>query len=191
MVLQRDAQTCFEDAARHNTPQDRQEVSRLLDMSESGDAGASIDIERCRWDGGVGTPLMQAISSGHVEMAQLLLDRGADCDARYREGRHLNRRVIHVAMSSGLHGRPWALFGGMLARKGVDVDILDSTGSNLLHYILACSRDDAAQAGKLAWVLANSKDRETLLSERNTFHADTPRELAVTRGAHAAAVDLL
>jgi hypothetical protein len=182
----------FEDAALHNTPKDLQEVSRLLDLSDSGGAGDSIDIERCRWDGGFGTPLMEAISRGNMEMAQLLLDRGADCDARYREGRHHNRAVVHVAMSSGPHRGSWARVVGMLALKGVNVDVLDSTGSNLLHYILAGSRDGAAHdAGKLAWVLANSKDRETLLSERNTFHAHTPRELAEIRGAHAAAVDLL
>jgi len=193
MAPQNDTQTRFEDAARFNAPKNLQEVARLLDMSESGDAGGgggggggvTIDIDYCRWGGGFGTPLMQAISSGHVEMAQLLLDRGADCNARYREGRHFNRSVVHVAMSSGLHVS-WTRFAEMLALKGVDVDVLDSTGSNLLHYILAGPQEHVGRVGKLAWVLANSKDRATLLSERNTHHSNTPRDLAVTRGAYDA-----
>jgi ankyrin repeat protein len=178
-----DVQIQFENAATHNRPEDLEEVSRLLENSAS-NADTRIDIEYSRFDGGFQTPLMQAILSNHMEMAELLVLYGADCNARCRDGRCKNQAVIHVAIDKGIS------FMRMLLRNGASVDILDSIGNNLLHYIVGyrsmffdypsiTAELNAEKVQKLKLVLAHSTDPEKLLKQRQSGSFCTPLELAV------------
>ena len=77
-------------------------------------------------------PLHQAIKNGHVEIAALLLDFGANIQARDR----LNRTALFETL-----GTPDTRGAALLLKNGIDISCRDSTGNTVLH--------EAARRGKV------------------------------------------
>ena len=77
------------------------------------------------------TPLHEAAYRSHLEVADLLLDRGAELEAS--DG--LGHTALHFAFSSDRPPSPSReTLNQLLLEKGADVDARDSTGETALHY---------------------------------------------------------
>jgi ankyrin repeat protein len=101
-------------------------VTRLLDL------GAPIDAEPTNSC----TALGMAVHGDHMELAQLLIDRGSNVLQRDKHGRSL----LHVAMC----GRGGSAMIDYLVARGLDVLARDNDGNTLLHAAVSSAEGRAA-----------------------------------------------
>ena len=111
-------------------------VERLLEESASGAMGAP-GINSYSSDGW--TPLHLAAFFGHAKVAELLIARSADVNARSRNGN--GNTPLHAALA-GNHKFVAALFIG----HGADVNAADAQGWRPLHLAAANNNLDAMEA---------------------------------------------
>lgn len=112
------------------------------DLHNAARGGDIAKIEMLLNDGGdinesdrvVGTPLHYAAARGAIEVAQFVVDKGADLDVRNKSGSKAT--PIHLGAANG-----HAELVSMLLKSGASIDSLDSKGKTALH--------DAAVAGQL------------------------------------------
>ena len=128
------------------------------------------------------TPLHLASEEGHVDVARMLVESGADMSAQDKDG----RTPLHLASFRG-----HVDVARMLVKLGADVSAQDKDGRTLLHLALFHGRMDVARllVELGADVSAQDKDGRTLL-HRASFHGcvDMARKL-VELGADVSAQD--
>ena len=102
----------------------------LLDAARAGDSAgveaaitAGADINTITTDGWEFTALMWAATNGHTDIVKLLLDRGADIDAVYRDGNN----ALTLAATNG-HANTVKL----LLDRGADIDHVSKYGKTVL-----------------------------------------------------------
>ena len=116
-------------------------------------------------------PLHQAIKNGHVELAALLLDFGANIQTRDQ----LNRTALFETL-----GTPDIRGAALLLKNGIDISCRDSMGNTVLH--------EAARRGSVEHAL-RFVDRGVDVTMPNE-EGLTPLHLAARHG-HLEATDLL
>ena len=118
-----------------------------------------------------GTPLHLAAQEGHVDLARMLLDKGAEVDARDAKG----ETPLHRATEKGHTD-----VAGLLLARGADVNATSKNGATALHWAASEGHRDVAQllldAG--ADVRAGSEDGWTPLNAAAwNGHHDVARSL--------------
>lgn len=96
-----------------------------------------LDIELRRRDGYL-TPLMVAIKERQDKIVKLLLDHGADANAKCEDG----QTPMILAAKSGNHSAAW-----LLLENDARIDEQDVNGSSALHHAVECS------STSIAWLL--------------------------------------
>ena len=147
------------------------------------------------------TPLMVAAAMGYPEIAELLLNAGADINASDSRGRH----ALHAAAQFGFEHndslRARRLFDSLL-KHGADINHADSEGMTPLLLLLGAqlhprSDCDATHIGALVPVLLDAGANVTHADQRGVtaLHACAmhallaPARVLLTRGADRSAVD--
>ena len=83
-----------------------------------------------------GTPLNRAAWDGRLEVGQILLDRGANIDARDKDG---HTALIHAVLKGHVE------FARMLLERGAAVDARGSQGRTSLHWATEWKKPQAVQ----------------------------------------------
>lgn len=153
------------------------DAASLIEQAGKGDQAvvrlfldAGMDVDAANADGE--TALMAASEQGHVDVARLLLERGADTG---RATIRTRRTAIFTAASGG-----HAAVIRLLAAHGADVNARDNTNSRPLHVAALWGHAAAVQA--LLELGANPGFRDGL--------SNTPLMVAEQNG-HAQVVKLL
>ena len=94
-----------------------------------------FNINTCNKNNNGYTPLMQAIISGRIDMARLLLTRGADANIRDSNG----RTALVMACERGHFGHN-SVIDIILDRSPDDLDVVDGSGMTPLMYAARCSQ---------------------------------------------------
>ena len=132
LVARGAARTIFEACAAGEI----ERVERLLEESASGAVGAP-GINGYSADGW--TPLHLAAFFGHAKVAELLIARSADVNARSRNAN--GNTPLHAALA-GNH----AFVAAVLIGHGADVNAADAQGWRPLHLAAANNNIDASEA---------------------------------------------
>lgn len=132
---------------------DKEAVERFLD------AGADVNAT----DGLESTPLMYAAQKGHLGVAELLLERGADPAKRVRGRTAFDRGLSRV-------------LGDMLLEKGIGIL---PKGSAEIVLVSACGD---GRIDVVKHLLANGVDVNEGLSDRYSLRRDLPFNRAYERG---------
>ena len=126
------------------------------------------------------TPLHLTWRQGHVDVARMLVERGADVSAQDGDG----RRPLHWASRYG-----YVDMARMLVERGADVSAQDKDGSTPLHWASKGHVDVARMlVERGADVSAQDEDGRTPLHWASRGHVDVARML-VERGADVSAQD--
>lgn len=113
---------------------------------------AGADVNACDEDTG-NTALMKAVASANVEVSRILLENGADPNARNKKGETALMAAVKCCSRDENTVR-------LLIEKGADLNLPDGTGSSPLH--IAARRGDGElvdvllTAGAASWI-ANSR----------------------------------
>jgi ankyrin repeat protein len=106
-----------------------QDIAKMLAIEHPQDVNSkSVD------DGS--SPLHQASRQGHVELARMLIERGADVSAQEHDG----STALHLALGNG-HADP----ARMLIENGADVSAQKNDGWTALHLVSRNGRVDLAR----------------------------------------------
>jgi len=149
---------------------------RFLECARTGDiecmnhfvaAGMSLEVQDERGS----SALMQALYGGHVDVAQLLIDKGVDVNAGGKRGTSVLWAAAHAGRLD---------FVELLLANGANPDLQDTMGDTAL--IRAAYRGDSAMAKSLLEKNANPNLRQT-----NGFSA----LMAASQRGHAEVVKLL
>ncbi|MEO0839743.1 MAG: ankyrin repeat domain-containing protein [Cyanobacteria bacterium J06643_5] len=95
--------------------------------------GADINIPAPEEDGNKSTPLMETAYRGSSKIARILIEKGADINARDAEG----KTTLIIAAERGN-----AEVAGELILAGADIDAKDNNGHTALMYASLCEPDD-------------------------------------------------
>ncbi|MBE9125034.1 protein kinase domain-containing protein [Coleofasciculus sp. LEGE 07081] len=154
--------------------------------------GGDIETVRYYLDRGVNvnareyqdhTPLHWAVSNNKPNIAELLIDRGADIQARYDEDGHT---VLHIAVQHDTKD-----MAELLMNRGADIHTKDNFGNNCLHLALMKS-DVSHYYGMVLTEKTPSIEIVELLIERGVdIHAknnrgETPLYFARSQSQEAA-----
>ncbi len=152
---------------------------RLSVMKFLLDNGAQIDLRRSsgRW-----TALAIACDAGHKAVAELLLDRGANPNARLHGG----GTVLHSVAAKG-----YLSILELLLRRGADPDLKDEEGRTPLHLAVLVSQTRVVESLLGAKVNLEEKDYagRTPLHLAVKAHDLDMSELLLKRGANIDAQD--
>ncbi|HJS73563.1 MAG TPA: ankyrin repeat domain-containing protein [Vicinamibacteria bacterium] len=107
------------------------DIDRVRTLLEQG-----VDVNAAQGDGM--SALHNAARSGNAAVAELLIDRGANLEAKTRLGDH---RPLHVASASGR-----SAVVAILVAAGADVNALTTTGAAPLHFAAASGNADTVAA---------------------------------------------
>ena len=125
------------------------------------------------------TPLHLASENGHLDLARMLVERGADMSAQRNDG----STALHLASENG-----HVDLAQMLVERGADVSAQRKDGSTALHWASRYGHVDLARmlVERGADVSAQTKDGSTALHwASQNGHVDLARML-VERGADTA-----
>ncbi len=130
------------------------DLDKVATLLSEGYMGAEVDVDS-RDDRGF-TPLFWAAAHGHTEVARLLIQMGADVNARIPSG----GTPLHVAAWNG--AVPETLI--LLLASGADVTAQDDNGSTPLHFALASDIESPNRLKAIDWLVfaradLNAKDR--------------------------------
>lgn len=160
---------------------------RFLECARSGDiecvnhfvaAGMSLEVQDER-----GTnALMQALYGRHIDVARLLIDKGADVNGRSKGGSTVLRAAAHAGRLD---------FVELLLAKGANPDLQDTMGDTAL--MRAAYRGDSTMAKSLLEKNANPNLRQTdgftaLMAASQWGHAEVVK-LLIDSGADVNAKD--
>ncbi|MEM1394776.1 MAG: ankyrin repeat domain-containing protein [Cyanobacteria bacterium P01_H01_bin.150] len=98
--------------------------------------GADINIREPEEDGKKSTPLMETAYRGSSKIARILIEKGADINARDAEG----KTALIIAAGFGN-----AEVAGELILAGADIDAKDNNGHTALMYASLCEPDDISE----------------------------------------------
>ncbi|MEO1185214.1 MAG: ankyrin repeat domain-containing protein, partial [Cyanobacteria bacterium J06636_27] len=98
--------------------------------------GADINIPAPEEDGNKSTPLMETAYRGSSKIARILIEKGADINARDAEG----KTTLIIAAERGN-----AEVAGELILAGADIDAKDNNGHTALMYASLCEPDDITE----------------------------------------------
>lgn len=130
-------------------------------------------------DGGYNSPLHVSIQEGHKQIAEVLMDSGADINARRGRG---GRTPLHWAVIEGYKD-----ICELLIAKGADIDAGDDLGDTPLHHVFVSDSNGLAIAelliSKGADVNAMSKYSGTPLHEAISFERGDIAEFLMDSGA--------
>ncbi len=115
----------YDDAANNNTAKFldliiKGEEKPVADFIEKNPQAVNTPEPRTGW-----TPLIIAAGEGHETIVNLLLEKGAELDAKDKKG-------LTAMLTAGRNGR--LRMAAQLIRKGADTSIQDNTGKNIFAY---------------------------------------------------------
>jgi len=132
------------------------------------------------------SPLMVAIKNGNIEMMQLLIDNGADCNLKCPDPLYLGHTPLFFATKTlhacGLHMMK------ILIDNGASTTVVGARGHTLLHLLFSDHHRDPSDADNRLWLLLDNIPRMDIgrLITQKDWNGNTASDL--NRKANAVSI---